>query len=70
MTARLDAERDPLPRRRRQAAADPVPGKLLSRMPADGLDVGSDRNGAVGPYSSPYPYSGTIKAVVIEIDGR
>ena len=53
-----------------KAAAAPVPGKLLSRMPADGLDVGSDKNAPVGPYSSPYPYSGKIKAVVIEIDGR
>jgi arylsulfatase A-like enzyme len=53
-----------------KAAALPVRGKLLTRMPADGLDVGSDKNGAVGPYTSPFAYAGTIKAVVIEIDGR
>ena len=53
-----------------KAAAAPVPGQLLSRMPTDGLDVGSDKNAPVGPYSSPNPYSGKIKAVVIEIGGR
>ena len=53
-----------------KAAAAPVPGKLLSRMPADGLDVGSDKNAPVGPYSSPNPYPGKIKAVVIQIGGR
>lgn len=50
--------------------AEPFPGKLVARMPADGLDVGEDRNGAVGVYSAPYPYSGRIKGVVIEIDDR
>ena len=52
------------------AVAAPVPGKLLSRLPTDGLDVGRDANGAVGPYASPFPYPGAIKAVVIEIGGR
>jgi hypothetical protein len=50
--------------------ADPVPGKTLARMPADGLDVGRDTNAAVGPYASPFPYDGEIKSVVIELDGR
>jgi hypothetical protein len=48
-------------------SAGPVPGRLLSRMPAEGLDVGSDRNAPVGPYSSPQAYSGRIRSVVIEI---
>ncbi len=52
-----------------QTAADPVPAQLLPQKPADGLDVGSDRNRPVGPYASPHPYAGTIKAVIIEIGG-
>ncbi|WZP00938.1 sulfatase-like hydrolase/transferase [Isosphaeraceae bacterium EP7] len=48
-------------------AASPVPGKLLARMPADGLEVGLDAGGPVGPYESPYSYAGTIESVVIEI---
>ncbi len=53
-----------------KAVAAPVAGKLPSRMPADGLDVGGDQGGPVGPYSSPHPYPGRIKTVVIEIDPR
>jgi hypothetical protein len=54
----------------RAAVATPVVGKLLARLPTDGLDVGRDLGGAVGPYSSPYSYPGKIKRVVIEIGGR
>ncbi len=53
-----------------QAVGPKVPGELLTRMPTDGLDVGSDKNGAVGPYASPNPYGGRIGSVVIEIDPR
>jgi arylsulfatase A-like enzyme len=54
----------------RKSVAEPVPGKLLARMPTDGLDVGRDNNGAVGPYSAPFPYPGEIKSVVIDVDRR
>lgn len=42
-----------------------TPGPL-GRMPADGLDIGSDSGGAVGEYASPNAIDGTVK-VVIEI---
>ena len=70
MTARLDGSGILTLDVDKKAAAVPVSGKLPSRMPTDGLDVGSDRNGAVGPYSSPNPFSGMIKSVAIEIDSK
>jgi len=70
VTARLDASGTLSLDVDQEAVAAPVRGKLLSRMPVDGLDVGSDSNKPVGSYSSPYPYSGAIKGVVIEIDKR
>jgi arylsulfatase A-like enzyme len=51
-----------------QPATKPVPGKLLTRMPGEALDVGRDLSTAVGAYSTPFAYPGKIKAVVIEID--
>ena len=39
-------------------------------MPADGLDVGSDKNAAVGPYAPPFAYPGAIRSVVIEVGER
>jgi len=54
----------------RQPAVKPMAGKLVARMPADGLDVGSDPGGAVGPYTSPFPFGGTIKGLVIELGER
>ncbi len=53
-----------------KSAAAPVAGKLLARMPADGLDVGRDGNAAVGPYPAPFAYPGKITSVVIDIGGR
>lgn len=49
-------------------AATPLPGRLLARMPVEGLDVGSDEEKPVGPYESPYPFAGAIASVVIELD--
>ncbi len=69
VTARLDATGTLTLGVDRKAAAAPVPARLLPRMPVDGLDVGGDRNPPVGPYPSPHPYPGTIKAVVIEVGG-
>ena len=43
-----------------------VPG-LLTSMPQDGLQVGRDNNGAVGEYTAPAAFDGTIKQVVIEV---
>jgi arylsulfatase len=46
-----------------------APRKLLiTTMPTDGLDVGRDDGGAVGPYSSPHPFTGTLDSLRIELD--
>jgi arylsulfatase len=50
------------------AATEPVPGRLIPRMPGEGLQVGRDENASVGGYASPHPYEGTIHSVVVEID--
>ena len=50
------------------AAAEPVQGHLIPRMPGEGLQVGRDENASVGGYASPHPYEGAIHSVVIEID--
>jgi uncharacterized sulfatase len=41
--------------------------KLWASQPLDGLSVGSDTDGAVGPYDSPYPFQGSIDSVLIEM---
>jgi arylsulfatase len=43
---------------------------LLSKMPTDGLDVGTDEGGLVGPYGERNEFGGTIKSVLIELDPR
>ena len=67
LTARIDAKGTLTLDVDGKPAATPVKGQLVSRMPTDGLDVGSDKGAAVGPYASPHPYSGRIKSVVIAI---
>ncbi|RYX85032.1 N-acetylgalactosamine-6-sulfatase [bacterium] len=42
---------------------------LLSSQPVDGLDVGSDADGAVGSYETPFRFAGNIDSVVIELEG-
>ncbi len=42
--------------------------ELVTTMPVDGLDVGSDTAGAVGPYSGENPFGGTIESVLIELE--
>jgi arylsulfatase len=44
-----------------------APG-LIPSMPVDGLDVGSDTAGCVGPYSKDNQFGGTIDSVVIDLD--
>ena len=41
---------------------------LFPAMPIDGLSVGSDEGGAVGPYKTPNAFTGTIESVVIELE--
>jgi arylsulfatase len=45
-----------------------APGGLISGMPVDGLQVGADEAGAVGPYRPPNRFSGTIHSVTIELE--
>jgi hypothetical protein len=40
---------------------------VIAVMPTDGLDVGSDGGGAVGPYRAPARFTGTIESVTIEL---
>ncbi len=42
--------------------------KLLTSQPLDDLSVGSDTAGAVGPYESPFPFSGDIESVVVDLE--
>ncbi len=44
-----------------------LPGPVPT-MPVDGLDVGSDTAGAVGPYTGENNFGGTIESVTIELD--
>ena len=41
--------------------------QMVVSHPDDGLQVGSDANGNVGIYKAPFPMSGTIKKVAIDI---
>jgi len=41
---------------------------LVKSMPVDGLDVGSDEAGQVGPYSQDNKFNGTIESVIIELN--
>jgi arylsulfatase len=47
-------------------ASAKAPG-LIKTMPVDGLEVGSDAGGMVGPYSSDNKFDGSIDSVVIEL---
>ena len=50
----------------RQLASGRAPGPLVE-MPIDGLEVGRDKKGAVGPYDVPNAFSGKIRSVEIEL---
>jgi hypothetical protein len=43
---------------------------LITVQPADGLDVGSDEGGAVGPYKTPNKFTGTIEVITLELDPK
>jgi arylsulfatase len=51
----------------KSVAQGKAPG-LIPTMPTDGLDVGSDTAGCVGPYSSENQFGGTIASVVIDLE--
>ena len=49
------------------ALAAKAPG-IIKIMPLDGVSIGSDTGGPVGPYQAPNPWSGTVDAVTIDLD--
>jgi len=49
------------------AASGRAPG-LIGQMPVDGLEVGRDEAGLVGPYTADNRFRGTIESVRIELD--
>jgi len=42
-------------------------GQLLTQQPLDGLQVGSDQNGAVGDYPTPFTFTGKIQELTIQL---
>jgi arylsulfatase len=42
----------------------------ITSMPVDGLQVGADEGGTVGPYAAPNRFDGAIESVIIELDAR
>jgi arylsulfatase A-like enzyme len=42
----------------------------IAAMPVDGLNVGSDEGGAVGPYKAPNKFAGLVESVVIELQAN
>jgi hypothetical protein len=50
------------------AVATAGAGGPIAEMPMDGLEVGCDLNGPVGPYRTPHAFSGRIIWVRIEMD--
>jgi arylsulfatase A-like enzyme len=52
-----------------QIAATGKAPSLIESMPVDGLDIGSDSAGQVGPYPAGLQFQGSIESVRIELDG-
>jgi len=50
----------------RRLASGKVPGPM-ARMPIDGLQVGRDTGGAVGEYSTEFPFQGRITLVTVRV---
>lgn len=68
--ARLDATGTLTLKVDEKPAVTAVRQNLITAQPADGLDVGSDEGGAVGPYSTPNKFTGTIESITIELDTK
>ncbi len=47
--------------------ADGKAPRLIDLQPVDGLQVGQDKAGNVGDYQSPFPFTGVIKGVKVEM---
>lgn len=66
--ARLGADRSLTLSLDGQVVAQGRATKFIPSQPMDGLSVGSDTDGAVGPYESPYPFTGNIEFVTIDLE--
>ena len=66
--ARLGADRSLTLSVDGQVVAQGQVPKLLASQPLDGLSVGSDSDGAVGPYDAHFPFDGSIESVVIDLE--
>jgi arylsulfatase len=51
-----------------QPTAKATVSNTIDEMPVEGLDVGSDTGGPVGPYTPPNSFAGEIESVIIELD--
>ena len=69
-TARLDSTGTLTLKVDDQPAVTATQRVSITAMPVDGLDVGSDEGGAVGPYSAPNKFAGTIESITIELDAK
>ncbi len=69
VTAKLDAKGTLTLAVDGKVAATATARGLIEAMPVDGLDVGRDTAGPVGPYRAPNRFAGEIESVVIELDG-
>ena len=69
-TARLDATGALTLTLDHQPAVTASQHVLITTMPGDGLDIGSDENGAVGPYPAPNKFTGSIEVITIELDPK
>jgi arylsulfatase A-like enzyme len=69
-TARLEASGALTLQMDDQPAVTATARSLIAAQPADGLDVGSDEGGAVGPYKTPNKFTGLIEVITLELDPK
>ena len=50
----------------KEVSSETLPGALV-QQPLDGLQVGRDEGGQVGPYSPPFPLDGSVDKLTIEV---
>ncbi len=67
---RRRARRDAVDRRRRRRDRhDPAPPRAGFSLAGDGLSCGFDAGSPVGPYESPFIFSGTLDHVAVDVSG-
>ena len=68
VTARLGADRSLTLSVDGEVVARGQAPKLLDSQPIDGLSVGADSDGAVGPYEAPFAFGGNIESVTVDVE--